>query len=151
MRLFKNKFLTVVLSVTLGLSALTPTYAFASENEAIVSPTTASNHISSSTSYSEAVAPQGEDGIIETQGLKKTALVYALRHGGKALDDLLDWLGVASKEAGYVTKNANKIADFLDSVTDEVEKRLIDFLIFECGIPQGAARVIAYAITGIIL
>lgn len=143
MKFLKSKLLTVALSVAIGLSAFAPTYAFASENNA-----TTSSVISQASTTSS--AEQNGEGIVETQGLKKTLLIKGLREGGKALDNLLDWLGWQSKEAKYVTDNANAIADFLERTTDQIEKELLDFLIFDLGIPQGPARVITYAISGII-
>lgn len=88
------------------------------------------------------------DPTLSTKGLKKDALVYALRNGGKLLGDLLEIL--SKKNADYVKKYSKQIADFLDSVTNSIEARLIDFLIFELGIPASSARTIAWAIMFII-
>lgn len=143
MKFLKSKLLTVALSVAIGLSAFAPTYAFATENNAITSPIVNQSSANSS-------VEQNADGIVETQGLKKTLLIKGLREGGKALDELFDWLGWQSKEAKYVSENADAIADFLEKATGQFEKELLDFLIFDIGIPQGPARVITYAISGII-
>lgn len=140
MKFLKSKLLTVALSVAIGLSAFAPTYAFATENNAITSPIVNQSSANSSV----------EQRIVETQGLKKTLLIKGLREGGKALDELFDWLGWQSKEAKYVSENADAIADFLEKATGQFEKELLDFLIFDIGIPQGPARVITFAISGII-
>ncbi|WP_431090665.1 hypothetical protein [Paenibacillus sp. 8b26] len=144
----KNKLFKTILTVAIGFSTLAPTYAFASEKEEIPQ-----SKVTSTVPLTNVIEnnPQSTQGTIETQGLKKDALVFALRHGGKALDDLLDFLGVSSKEAKYVLQHADKIADFLESTTNQLEQRLLDFLIFQCGIPQGFARVITYAISGFVL
>ncbi|MER3126114.1 hypothetical protein ABQG68_11920 [Bacillus pumilus] len=88
------------------------------------------------------------DPTLSTKGLKKDALVYALRNGGKLLGDLLEIL--SKKNADYVKKYSKQIADFLDSVTNSIEARLIDFMIFELGIPASSARTIAWAIMFVI-
>lgn len=92
-----------------------------------------------------------EDGEVTAQGWKKSAVVATLRGAGKGAKYVADWLDIGSKEAKYVAKNADKIADALDGFEDHIQNRLIDFMIGQCNIPGGSARVIAYAITGIIL
>ncbi|MCY7913246.1 hypothetical protein FTE28_17835 [Bacillus licheniformis] len=87
-------------------------------------------------------------GEYTTQGLKKDALVWALRHGGNLVGDLLS--NLSKKNANYVKKYSKQIADFLDSVSNSIEARLIDFMIFELGIPASSARTIAWAIMLII-
>ncbi|MGQ8871398.1 hypothetical protein [Paenibacillus sp. TSA_86.1] len=137
----KIKYVAATLVVALGLGVVAPSLTYAANPQDRVQ-----------TQFPQpTIVEEPANDRVEAMGLKKTALVKALRYGGEALDTVLDWLGVASKEAKYLSKHSSKIADFLDSVTDEIEKKLIDFLIFQCDIPQGYARVIAYAITGFIL
>ncbi|EJR29975.1 hypothetical protein [Bacillus mycoides] len=92
-----------------------------------------------------------EDGTVTAQGWKKEVVVAGLRGGGKALNAITDWLGAGTKEAKYLSKHAEAIGDALDGFSTGIENALIDFMIFECGIPGGSARVIAGAITGFIL
>ncbi|PEX40009.1 hypothetical protein COK00_23105 [Bacillus cereus] len=92
-----------------------------------------------------------EDGDVTAQGWKKEVVVAGLRGGGKALKAITEWLGAGTKEAKYLSKNAEKIGDALDGFESGIENALIDFMIFECDIPGGSARVIARAITGFIL
>ncbi len=92
-----------------------------------------------------------EDGEVSAQGWKKAAVVNTLRYGGKGVKQIANWLDIGSKEAKYVANNAEKIADALEGFETGIENALIDFMIFECGIPGGSARVIAYAITAIAL
>lgn len=92
-----------------------------------------------------------DDGEVTAQGWKKSAVVWGLRNGGDVLQTLTKWLGAGTKEAKYLNKHAKSIADALDSFEDHIEQNLINFLIFDCGIPGGSARVIAGAITGFIL
>lgn len=92
-----------------------------------------------------------EDGDVTAQGWKKSVVVAGLRGGGKALKAITEWLGAGTKEAKYLSKNAEKIGDALDGFESGIENALIDFMIFECDIPGGSARVIAKAITTFIL
>ena len=137
----KIKYVAATLVVALGLGVVAPSLTYAANPQDRVQsqfpqPTIVEEHASDT---------------VEAMGFKKTVLVNALRYGGEALDAVLDWLGIASKEAKYLTNHSSKIADFLDSVTDEIEKKLLDFLIFQCDIPQNYARVITIAITGVLL
>ncbi|ACO30642.1 hypothetical protein MRY88_23990 [Bacillus cereus] len=92
-----------------------------------------------------------EDGDVSAQGWKKSAIVWGLKNGGDALQTLTKWLGAGTKEAKYLNKHAKSIANALDRFESHIEQNLIDFMIFECGIPGGSARVIASAITGLVL
>ncbi|PFJ84768.1 hypothetical protein COJ11_31455 [Bacillus cereus] len=92
-----------------------------------------------------------DDGDVTAQGWKKEIVVAGLRGGGKALKAITEWLGAGTKEAKYLSKNAEKIGDALDGFESGIENALIDFMIFECDIPGGSARVIAKAITTFIL
>ncbi|MEN3132665.1 hypothetical protein [Bacillus albus] len=92
-----------------------------------------------------------DDGEVTAQGWKKSVVVAGLRGGGKALKAITEWLGAGTKEAKYLSKNAEKIGDALDGFESGIENALIDFMIFECDIPGGSARVIAKAITAFIL
>ncbi|BCD07726.1 TPA: hypothetical protein QC443_002077 [Bacillus cereus] len=92
-----------------------------------------------------------EDGDVSAQGWKKSAVVWGLKNGGDALQTLTKWLGTGTKEAKYLNKHAKSIANALDRFESHIEQNLIDFMIFECGIPGGSARVIASAITGLVL
>ncbi|ABK87574.1 MULTISPECIES: hypothetical protein [Bacillus] len=92
-----------------------------------------------------------EDGDVSAQGWKKSAVVWGLKNGGDALQTLTKWLGAGTKEAKYLNKHAKSIANALDRFESHIEQNLIDFMIFECGIPGGSARVIASAITGLVL
>lgn len=92
------------------------------------------------------VTPQPvDDGTVTTMGFKKSAFVFALKHGGELLEDFLEYLG-KKEYADYVKENRLSIANFIEETELVVEKNLIGFLIFECSIPQGAATVIAKAI-----
>lgn len=95
--------------------------------------------------------PSDEDGEVTAQGWKKSAVVATLRGAGKGAKYVADWLDLGTKEAKYVSKNADKIADALESFEDHIQNRLIDFMIGQCGIPGGSARTIAYAICAIAL
>lgn len=92
-----------------------------------------------------------QDGEVTAQGWKKSVVVWGLRNGGSAFHKITEWLGFGTKEAKYLKDNASKIADALERFESQVEQRLVDFMIFQCGIPQGSARVIAKAITTFIL
>ncbi|WP_440118189.1 hypothetical protein [Paenibacillus sp. QZ-Y1] len=133
----KFKYVAATLVVALGFSFVSPSLSYAATPQIQVSQ--------------PQVSPTQVDEPIQTMGLKKDVIVKALRYGGKALDNVLDWLGIDSAEAKYLTKNAGKIADFIEETADELEKRLLDFLIFKCDIPQGYARVITSALSAYLL
>jgi len=92
-----------------------------------------------------------EDGEVSAQGWKKSAVVWGLRNGGDALHKATKWLGAGTKEAKYLNQHAKSIANALDKFEDHIENRLIDYMIGQCGIPGGSARVIASVITGLVL
>ncbi|WP_440113668.1 hypothetical protein [Paenibacillus sp. QZ-Y1] len=133
----KKKLVLALSTSVLALSlVIAPISAFASTPNPV-------NQLSLET---QAIAPnQVDDGTVTTMGVKKSVFVFALKHGGELLEDLLTYLG-KKEYADYVKDNRLLIADFLESTELVVEKSLVNFLIFECGIPQGAARVIASAI-----
>jgi hypothetical protein len=91
--------------------------------------------------------PPGEEPdpeVIEALGLKKKAVVYALRHGGSLLSKLTEL--VSSKNAKLIMKHSDELADALERFSNAVEARLIDFMIFDLGLPSSSARSIAWAI-----
>ena len=95
------------------------------------------------------VRPSVSTEAVEIEGVKKDLLVWALRNGGDLLDNVLD---LVSDSAGdYLKKYAGQIADFLDSITNSFEARLIDFMIFELGFPSSVARSIAWALSTFLL
>ncbi|MCY9512233.1 hypothetical protein M5W68_11480 [Paenibacillus larvae] len=99
----------------------------------------------------QSVVTMDQDGEVTAQGWKKSVVVWGLRNGESAFHKITEWLGFGTKEAKYLKDNASKIADALERFESQVEQRLVDFMIFQCGIPQGSARVIAKAITTFIL
>lgn len=145
MNLLKNKVFNFLLVSTLSLTVVGTTYASTS-NENPVGTKDNPIVLNPSSPYVQFPGTVITKPSVETQGLKKEALVFALRHGGKALDNLIDFLGVGTKEAKYISKYSDNIADYLDSVSNAAENGIREFLIFELGIPQGSARVIAYSI-----
>ncbi|MDF2872068.1 MAG: hypothetical protein K0R05_3643 [Anaerocolumna sp.] len=91
-----------------------------------------------------------DDVIMQPQGIKKDAVVFALKYGGKLLGEIIENIG--DKKVGQLLKdNAYVIGDFLDSITDSIEAKLIDFMIFQLGFPSSAARIIAWTITTLFL
>ena len=53
---------------------------------------------------------------------------------------------VSKKNGDLVNKHADELADALESFSDSIEARLIDFMIFQLGFPSSSARTIAWAI-----
>lgn len=134
----KNKIIALILSFCLTLSII-PSI---SVSAAVKEPTTAVQVV--------ATIPTKPNSNIETSGLKKKAVVYALKYGGKLLGKIVDTIG--DKAAGKLLKeHAFEIGEFLDSISDGIEARLIDFMIFNLGFPQSAARIIAWTICAIFL
>ena len=85
---------------------------------------------------------------MQTFGLKKTAIVYAFRYGGKALGTVLDV--VSDSTATYVKKNSGKIADAIDDASDLLYASIYQSLL-SAGIPTFYARNIAWAIDTFLL
>ncbi|WP_282066982.1 hypothetical protein [Bacillus pumilus] len=83
-----------------------------------------------------------------TKGLKKDALVFALRHGGPLVGKLLG--NLSSKNGKRVAENSKAIANKLDKLSKDIEQTMIDFMHFELGFPISAARSIAWAIMQVI-
>lgn len=81
-------------------------------------------------------------------GLKKDALVYALKYGGRLVGDLVSLL--SKKNGDLVKKHSYEIGSALDRFSNSIEAYLIDFMIFELGFPPSAARSIAWAIMQLI-
>ncbi|MGN7198353.1 hypothetical protein ACTHS9_30850 [Bacillus mycoides] len=84
------------------------------------------------------------DGEVTTQGWKKTAVVYALRYGGDALSAILK--NLSKTNANLVKKHSKQLADALDSFSNSIEARLVDYMIHTLGFPSSSARTIAWAI-----
>ncbi|UXU84863.1 hypothetical protein MUA77_05595 [Mammaliicoccus sciuri] len=81
-------------------------------------------------------------------GLKKSAIVYSFRYGGKGLSTVLD---VVSKDtAKYVRKNSGKIADAIDDAGAMIHGEIYQSLL-SAGVPQTYARNIAWAIDAFLL
>lgn len=80
---------------------------------------------------------------MSTYGVKKTALVYALRYGGKALSSVTEYLN--KDTAKYLSKNADLIADTLESVSSGFRGAVVQALI-SVGVPHSAASTIGWAI-----
>jgi hypothetical protein len=89
-----------------------------------------------------------QSGEVTTQGVKKTALIYALRYGGDLLGKLLS--NLSKKNGDYVKKYSDDLADALERFENSIESNLIDFMYFKLDIPISAARSIAWAIMQII-
>lgn len=84
------------------------------------------------------------DGEVTTQGWKKSAVVYALRYGGDALSAILK--NLSKTNANLVKKHSKQLADALDSFSNSIEARLVDYMIHTLGFPSSSARTIAWAI-----
>lgn len=84
------------------------------------------------------------DGEVITQGWKKTAVVYALRYGGDALSAILK--NLSKTNANLVKKHSGQLADALESFSNSIEARLVDYMIHTLGFPSSSARTIAWAI-----
>ncbi|CAI8877033.1 Secreted protein [Bacillus pseudomycoides] len=155
----KSKFKKII-PATMAFAALltvAPLSSFAAENDVTVPvkkvqqnvvpfPQTVNNEVTPASPVT-----LDDDGDVTAQGWKKSAVVWGLRNGGEALQAVTKWLGAGTKEAKYLNKHAKSIANALDGFQDHIEQNLIGFMIHECGIPGGSARVIARAITGVIL
>lgn len=81
---------------------------------------------------------------IKERGVKKTAVVLALKYGGKAVSKIVSVL--SEKNAKLVTKHSYELGEALDRFSDTVEARLVDYMIFELGLSSSSARSIAWAI-----
>lgn len=83
-----------------------------------------------------------------TLGLKKKALTFALRYGGRGFGRVLDLL---NEEAGnYVLEHANLIADTLDGVSSGFRGAVVQALI-RAGVPHSYASTIGWAIEQVLM
>lgn len=89
--------------------------------------------------------PIPEDALKESKGIKKKAVVWALKHGGSALKDAKKYLG-DSRLVGLLGDNACEIGCYLETITQGFEGKLINFMIFELHFSQADARIITDAI-----
>lgn len=135
-----KKFIAMILVVTI-LFTLAPVTTFAAEESKL--ETVATNE-SVEVKDKKDTYEEETDGEITTQGFRKSAVVFALRYGGNALDSIVSVL--SKKNGDLVNKHADELADALESFSDSIEARLIDFMIFQLGFPSSSARTIAWAI-----
>lgn len=81
----------------------------------------------------------------QARGLKKKAMVLALKYGGNLLSKVVGIL--SKKNANLLKKHAFALGTFLESISTSIEARLVSFMIHELKIPSSAARTIAWAIS----
>ncbi|MGM0217633.1 hypothetical protein [Enterococcus sp. AZ126] len=81
----------------------------------------------------------------QARGVKKKAMVLALKYGGNLLSKVVGIL--SKKNANLLKKHAFSLGTFLDSISTSIEARLVSFMIHELKIPSSAARTIAWAIS----
>lgn len=77
-------------------------------------------------------------------GIKKEAVVFALRYGGSLVGKITGTL--SAKNGKLVTKHSKALGDALDGFSNSIEARLVDFMIFQLGFSSSSARSIAWAI-----
>lgn len=81
------------------------------------------------------------------------AVASALRSGGKALDELMDFLGLQGKALDAFIKHTDDIADVLDGLAKKAavaEQTIIDTIsgvLFDLGVPLSTARTVANVFT----
>lgn len=145
----KIKSIALGIVVAIGLTVLTPISAFAFETKSSkvnqiheIQVVNQPLQIAESKFPSQVLQPK--------QGWKKKAVVYALKYGGAFLGKIFEFIG-DSKIASMLTEHAFEIGNFLDSIEDGIEARLIGFMADEIGLPMSAARVIAWAISQVLL
>ncbi|GEM_PF-2412896 len=81
---------------------------------------------------------------ISTYGIKKTAVVFALRYGGDMLGSMVKLL--SDKNGKLLKKHSSELADALERFTDSIEANMVQFMIFELGFSSSSARSIAWVI-----
>lgn len=85
-----------------------------------------------------------KEGGVTTLGLRKDAVVFALRYGGDLLGKVVGIL--SDKNGKLLVKHADKLADALDRFEKSIEANLVNFMIMELGLSSASARSIAWAI-----
>lgn len=143
-----KKFIVSISASILAISLLlAPVSAFASSAKPVPTTPPVGDQLQPVT---PAPTPAPEDGTVEQMGVKKTVFIFALKNGGKVLEEFLEYLG-KKEYADVVKDNRIAIAEYLETVEKIAENALVDFLIFELGIKQGTARVIANCILFFVL
>lgn len=86
--------------------------------------------------------------VVSIQGVKKAAVVWALRNGGPVLARIT---GVLNKDAAKVlTKNSKMLANVIDRVSAGFEGAIMGAL-QNVGVPHSTAKTIAWAIGQVLL
>ena len=99
----------------------------------------------------EEVTIQGWKYLVGKAAMKAVAGV--LRGGGKALNELMDYLGLQGKALNAFIKHTDDIADVLDGLAKKAavaEQTIIDTIsgvLFDLGVPLSTARTVANVFT----
>ncbi|WP_079421210.1 hypothetical protein [Paenibacillus ferrarius] len=135
----KLKTVPFILSFAIAFSVFSPTFALAAKpaEQNKVSTAVTINQQNQQQTYA--------DGTVVISGWKKSIFIFALKKGGALFEEFLEWLG-KKEYADIIREHRYSIADWLEHAENVLTSELVDFMIFELGIPQGAARVIAEAI-----
>jgi len=102
-------------------------------------------------SSGDEVTTQGWKTWVGKAALKAVAKV--LRSGGKALDELMEELGLTGKALDAFVKHTDDIADVLDnlssnaSVAEQVIIDTISGVLYDLGVPLSTARTVANVFT----
>lgn len=142
--------LLVMSLAVMGFATFVPTNASANETKVkqLSLPTTIAT-TQSVQNESITFKVTDEEHEIGTMGLKKDAVVYALKYGGSAVSKITELLSPSN--AKLVKQYSWELGDALDRFSTSIEARLVDFMIFDLGFSQSAARSIAWAISIIAL
>ncbi|WP_143316857.1 hypothetical protein [Clostridium sp. HBUAS56017] len=138
--------LTVALAISIGVSV--PAFAVEVRNNTEVAKTTTVTTTTLDLS-TIGTTPYSDNMIRESKGIKKTALVWALKYGGRAAAAVFDLIGDKAV-ATYLTENSYAIGAFLESISGAIEGKLLSFMTGELGIPLYAARIITWAIMQVV-
>lgn len=138
-----KKILCTTLAFGVFISSVTPlSNVFASEKN--------KNQIQQVSKKNNKNVRFSEDGNVSAQGWKKEVFIYALKYGGKGLEELLEYLGKNSYKKA-VKENRLSIAKYLERTENVAKRGLKNFLINECDISPSTSDVIAEAILFFVL
>lgn len=140
-----SKIVASTLAAVMAISITAPlSSAHASENENLVQtvqPISVVHENPTSVTYLDS-ATQNEDIIIQPYGAKVDGAIAALKGASWVVGEVIEIF--SKKNAKIFLDNRKNMIKKLETWKNDHEKRLLDYLIFDLGLPQSGSRIIVY-------